>query len=71
MKWPTSSDPLKKIKGYAVSGQKKPKKPSANPVMLQLLKCSTQDNGANYNIFFNFIYIYIYIYIYIHLDMCK
>ena len=63
-KRPTSSDPLKKrkIKGYAVSDQKKTKKPSANPAMLQLLKCSTADNGANYKIN---IYIYIYIYIYI------
>ena len=54
-KRPTSSDPLKKIKGYAVNGQKKTKKPSANPAMLQLLKCSTQDNGANYkiNLFFS------------------
>ena len=34
-KRPTSSDPLKKIKGYAVSGQKKTKKPSANPAMLK------------------------------------
>ena len=38
---------LEKIKGYAVSGQKKTKKPSANAAMLQLLKCSTQYNGAN------------------------
>ena len=52
-KRPTSSDPLKKIKGYAVSGQKKTKKPSANPAMLQLLKCSTPDNGANYKINLN------------------
>ena len=52
-KRPTSSDPLKKIKGYAVSGQKKTKKPSANPAMLQLLKCSTTDNGANYKINLN------------------
>ena len=53
-KRPTSSDPLKKkIKGYAVSGQKKTKKPSANPAMLQLLKCSTPDNGANYRINLN------------------
>ena len=53
-KRPTSSDPLTKIKGYAVSGQKKKtKKPSANPAMLQLLKCSTQDNGANYRINLN------------------
>ena len=43
----------KKIKGYAVSGQKKTKKPSANPAMLQLLKCSTRDNGANYKINLN------------------
>ena len=40
-KRPTSSDPLKTIKGCAVSGQKKTKKPSANSAMLQLLKCST------------------------------
>ena len=52
-KRPTSSDPLKKIKVYAVSGQKKTKKPSANPAMLQLLKCSTPDNGANYQINLN------------------
>ena len=43
----------KNPKGYAVSGQKKTKKPSANPAMLQLLKCSTQDNGANYKINLN------------------
>ena len=49
----TSSDPLKKIKGYAFSGQKKTKKHSANPAMLQLLKCSTPDNGANYKINLN------------------
>ena len=52
-KRPTLSDPLKKIKGYAVSGEKKNKKPSTNPAMLQLLKCSTQDYGANYKINLN------------------
>ena len=52
-KRPTSSDPLKKIKRYAVSGQKKTKKPSANTAMLQLLKCSTLNNGANYRINLN------------------
>ena len=45
--------PLEIIKGYAVSGEKKTKKPSANPAMLQLLKCSTPDNGANYKINLN------------------
>ena len=33
--------------------KRKPKKPSANPAMLQLLKCSTPDNGAKYKINLN------------------
>ena len=36
-KRPTSSDSLKKIKGYAVSGQKKTKKPSANAAITKVL----------------------------------
>ena len=38
-KRPTSPDPLKKIKGYAV---KRKLKHSANPAMLQLQECSTR-----------------------------
>ena len=47
-KRPTSSDPLKKNQGICSQWSKENQNPSANPAMLQLLKCSTQDNGANY-----------------------
>ena len=45
--------PLKKNEGIRSQWSKENQKPSANPAMLQLLKCSTQDNGANYKINLN------------------
>ena len=42
--------PLEKNQGIRSQWSKENQKPSANPAMLQLLKCSTQDNGANYKI---------------------
>ena len=41
-KRPTSSDPLKKNQGIRSQWSKENQKPSANPAMQQLLKCSTQ-----------------------------
>ena len=45
--------PLEKNQGIRSQWSKENQKPSANPAMLQLLKCSTPDNGANYKISLN------------------